>query len=85
MSKMGRHVLDIQLATEAEIYEHTDREACTNAQADQDSRTPTGSDGGGGFVCGANQREGSDLDTGVATKDIAVAEGSTPDEVFRRP
>jgi hypothetical protein len=84
MSKMGQYVFDLMTVEEAEFYGHSNRERCTNAQADKDTRVATGHDGDRGLIRGAHQCGGADRGSRPTAKDFPLATGSTAKEILRR-
>tara|TARA_R100001086_G_scaffold242550_1_gene170335 strand:- start:710 stop:967 length:258 start_codon:yes stop_codon:yes gene_type:complete len=84
MSKMGQYVFDLMTAEEAEFYGHSDREACTDAEKNQNSRPAAGADGSGGFVRGTDQCVRPNRGTRITAKDFPMATGSTAYEIQRR-
>ena len=84
MSKMGRYVYDLQVAEEAEFYGHSNREACTDAEADEDTVLAASGNGSWGFVCGADQCERPDGGEGSETARLPLATGPIPYEILRR-
>ena len=72
MSRMGRYVLELQEAEEAN-HEYRDRKAHSDAKAHENSRATFHADGDRGLLQGSNRREQHIGSTGVETENIPLA------------